>query len=61
MTDSNKKYRLSSMEEPSDEMLHQLMEDVAQAARQSSERAEQEKIRRLEAVAEEITAWRSTL
>ena len=61
MTDSHKKYRLSSMEEPSDEMLHQLMEDVAQAARQSSERAEQEKIRRLEAVAEEITAWRSTL
>ncbi|MBR1543535.1 MAG: hypothetical protein IJ626_01410 [Muribaculaceae bacterium] len=61
MTDSNKKYRLSSTEEPSDEMLHQLMEDVAQAARQSSERAEKEKKRRLEAVAEEITAWRRSL
>ncbi|SHH53887.1 hypothetical protein SAMN05720766_11466, partial [Fibrobacter sp. UWH9] len=31
-----KKYRLSSMEEPSDEMLEALMEKVGAAARESS-------------------------
>lgn len=41
-------YRLTSMEEPSDEMLHELMEQVAASARQSSAHAEhvlQEKMR----------------
>lgn len=36
---SIKDYRLTSAEEPSDEMLHQLMEQVAESARQSTERA----------------------
>lgn len=33
-------YRLSSMEEPTDEMLHELMSQVAESARQSSVNAE---------------------
>ena len=47
MTEIHKKYRLTSMEEPTDEMLQELMEDVAKAARESSARAEAEKQRRL--------------
>lgn len=43
MTEIHKKYRLTSMEEPTDEMLQELMEDVAQAARESSAKAEAEK------------------
>ena len=39
MTEVNKKYRLTSMEEPTDEMLHELMEDVAKSARESSVQA----------------------
>ena len=35
-------YRLTSMEEPTDEMLHAIMEKVAVAARQSTARAEGE-------------------
>ena len=46
MTEIHKKYRLTSMEEPTDEMLQELMEDVAKAARESSARAEAEKQRR---------------
>lgn len=34
-----KEYRLTSMEEPSDEILHELMEQVAESARQSSANA----------------------
>lgn len=33
-------YRLSSLEEPTDEMLHAIMEKVAEAARESSAKAE---------------------
>ena len=47
------------MEEPTDEMLLALMEDVAEAARESSARAKAEHLRRLQAVAEEISAWRA--
>ncbi|MCQ2105090.1 MAG: hypothetical protein MJZ26_04780 [Fibrobacter sp.] len=36
-----KKYRLSSMEEPSDEMLEAIMEKVGAAARESSRKAEE--------------------
>ena len=36
---SIKDYRLTSMEEPSDEILHELMEQVAETARKSSARA----------------------
>ena len=59
MTDIYKKYRLTSIEEPTDEMLHALMEDVAQAARISSAKAEAEKRRRLSEVARAIAARRS--
>ena len=59
MTEIHKKYRLTSMEEPTDEMLQELMEDVARAARESSVKAEAEKQRRLQIVADEIEAWRS--
>ena len=47
MTEIHKRYRLTSNEEPTDEMLQALMEDVAQAARESSAKAEAEKKRRL--------------
>ena len=46
------------MEEPTDEMLQELMENVAKAARESSAKAEAEKQRRLQTVANEIEAWR---
>ena len=48
------------MEEPTDEMVQELMEDVAKAARESSARAEAEKQRRLQTVANEIEAWRKS-
>ena len=47
MTEIHKRYRLTSTEEPTDEMLQALMEDVAQAARESSAKAEAEKKHRL--------------
>lgn len=59
MADEFKKYRLNSVEEPTDEMLFALMEGIAAAARQSSEKAEIEKRRRLRAVADEIQYWRN--
>ncbi|MBR0276693.1 MAG: hypothetical protein IJQ76_10905 [Prevotella sp.] len=59
MTEIHKKYRLTSMEEPTDEMLHALMEDVAAEARKSKERAEAEHQRRLRTVADELSAWRA--
>ena len=58
MTEIHKRYRLTSTEEPTDEMLQALMEDVAQAARESSAKAEAEKKRRLQAVAKEIEEWK---
>ena len=61
MTEIHNKYRLTSMEEPTDEMLHALMEDVAAEARKSKERAEAEKKRRLQVAADEISAWRAGL
>ena len=59
MTEVHKKYRLTSMEEPTDEMLQALMEDVAKAARESSAKAEAEKQRRFSEVASIIKAKRS--
>ena len=50
MTEVHKKYRLTSMEEPTDEMLQALMEDVAKAARESSAKAKAEKQRRFSEV-----------
>lgn len=60
MTELSKKYRQTSTEEPTDEMLQELMEDVLKAARDSSAKAEAEKQRRLQTVANEIEAWRKT-
>ncbi len=60
MTEKYKQYRLTSEEEPTDEMLEALMEDVAAEARKSVARAEEEKKRRLQAVADEIAAWRAS-
>lgn len=61
MTEIYKRYRLTSQEEPTDEMLQALMEDVAQSARESSERVEAEKKRRLQEVASQIDAWRNSI
>ncbi len=58
MTETYKQYRLNSTEEPTDEMLLELMQDVAADARKSSAQAEAEKKRRLKAVSDEIKAWR---
>ena len=51
-------YKLTSTEEPSDEVLQALMEKVAQAARESNAKAEAEKRRRLQTVADEIKEWK---
>ena len=59
MTEVNKKYRLNSMEEPTDEMLQELMEDVAKAAKESSARAEAELQRRMSETAHIIASRRS--
>ena len=59
MTEQNKQYRLTSLEEPTDEMLFELMAGVENIAKNSSAKAEAEKKRRLQAVAEEILAWRA--
>lgn len=61
MTEIHKKYRLTSMEEPTDEMLQDLMEDVAKAARESTAKAEAEKQRRLQIVADEVAAWKNSV
>ena len=59
MTEVNKKYRLTSMEEPTDEMLHELMEDVAKSARESSAKAAAVLQRRLSETAHIIASRRS--
>ncbi|MBR2153082.1 MAG: hypothetical protein IJ901_00475 [Bacteroidaceae bacterium] len=51
-------YKLTSFEDPTDEVLQALMEKVAQAARESKAKAEAEKRRRLQAVADEIKEWK---
>ena len=43
-------YRLTSMEEPTDEMLHAIMEKVAESARQSTARVAEQHHRRLAAI-----------
>ena len=59
MTEIHKKYRLMSTEEPTDEMLQALMEDVAAAARESSARAEAKKQRMLQDAAHMIAVRRA--
>lgn len=48
------KYRLNSMEEPTDEMLYAIMEQVAVAARESSLRAKKELARRMHLLGQAI-------
>ena len=48
MREEFKKYRLTSTEEPTDEMLQELMEDVAEAALESSAKAEEAKRKMME-------------
>ncbi len=52
-------YRLNSLEEPTDEQLHALMEQVAIAARESSRKAEMELKRRMQEVKEKLKAYRA--
>lgn len=59
MTAIYKQYRLTSIEEPTDEMLHELMEEVARVARESSYNAEMEKKKRMHDVALQIAEWRN--
>ena len=59
MTELHKKYRFTSTEEPTDEMLQALMEDVAAAARESSAKAEAEKKRMLSEAAHVISIKRA--
>ena len=47
-------YRLTSMEEPTDEQLHELMKQVAESARESSANARRVLQERMEATAERI-------
>jgi len=54
-------YKLTSTEEPTDEVLQALMEKVAQAARESNAKAEAEKRRRLQTVADEIKEWKRNI
>ncbi|MBP5498028.1 MAG: hypothetical protein J6X81_01485 [Muribaculaceae bacterium] len=59
MKEKHKKYRLNSSEEPSDEMLHALMEGFAAMARESTAKAEAEKKRRLQMAKNEIEKRRA--
>ena len=43
-------YRLTSMEEPSDDMLHAIMEQVAESARRSTAKFQAELHRRFEQI-----------
>lgn len=60
MREELKKYRLTSMEEPTDEMLHELMEGFLETVLESNKRAEEENRRRLQMVADEIEVWRKS-
>ena len=52
-------YRLTSLEEPTDEMLHAIMEKVADAARQSTARVAEQHHQRLAAIAAAMKANKS--
>lgn len=54
-------YRLTSMEEPTDEMLHAIMEKVAESARKSTARAEEAKRRMLAETASLIKKHRTAV
>ena len=54
-------YRLTSMVEPSDKMLDAIMSGVAVMARQSTENAHKELVRRFDALKREIKAYQESL
>lgn len=54
-------YRLTSMVEPSDKMLDAIMSGVAVMARQSTENARKELVRRFDALKREIKAYQESL
>lgn len=58
---SIKEYRLTSMEEPTDAMLHELMYQVACAAKQSSYNAKQVLKQKMQETIELIQRQRQTL
>lgn len=51
-------FRLTSLEDPTDEQLYALMEQVAVAARESSRRAKLEMERRMQEIKEKLKAYR---
>lgn len=51
-------YRLTSMDEPTDEQLHALMEGVAEQARRTTRRAKEELDRRFREMAREMATDR---
>ena len=56
------KYRLTSLEEPSDEMLKQLMHEVAEEARIKNERSHQKLFQKLkEETIEQTAKWQSRI
>lgn len=54
-------YRLTSMVEPSDKMLDAIMSGVAVTARQSTENARKELVRRFDALKREIKVYQESL
>ena len=54
-------YRLTSMVEPSDKMLDAIMSGVAVMARQSTENAQKELVRRFDALKREIKVYQESL
>ena len=54
-------YRLTSMVEPSDKMLGAIMSGVAVMARQSTENAHKELVRRFDALKREIKVYQESL
>jgi hypothetical protein len=55
-------YRLTSLEEPSDEMLKQLMHEVAEEARIKNERSHQKLFQKLkEETIEQTAKWQSRI
>lgn len=54
-------YRLTSMVEPSDKMLDAIMSGVAVMARQSTENARKELVRRFDSLKREIKVYQESL
>ena len=55
MTEGGKKYRLNSMEEPTDEVLSQLMKEAAEEAKRTNEEATRNFFERLRRDARKVT------